>query len=175
MLQTIRHSVVGIIDFFHRPFSRWIDVQTFRYLACGGSNVLLDFFLYLFFYFVVLQQHDVHLGFATVGSAIAANTMSFCISFPMGFLLSRYIVFPESTLRGRVQLFRYSLIVGMCFILNYVFMKLYGGVLSFTLSGMMSASARAVMSKLLTTGTVAVFSYVSQRHFTFKVKEAIAD
>lgn len=90
---------------------------------------------------------------------ILALVIAFCTTFPIGFALSKYIVFPESGLKGRVQLFRYSLLVAMCIILNYGFMKLFVEVFHIY----------ATPSKILTTGLVAIFSYVSQRKFTFKM------
>ena len=56
--------------------------------------------------------------------------MAFCISFPSGFFLMRYLVFPESDLRGRVQLFRYLAAgaVQPVSFLNYVFMRILCGV-----------------------------------------------
>ena len=86
--------------------------------------------------------------------------ISFSISFPIGFALSKYIVFPESNLKGRIQLFRYAVLVGMCIILNYVFLKLFVEV----------CHIFPTPSKILTTALVAIFSYISQRRFTFKVK-----
>lgn len=83
----------------------------------------------------------------------------------MGFILSKYIVFPHSNLGGKVQLFRYAVLVCMCILLNYVFLKLFVEWCHFY----------ATPSKILTTALVAVFSYVSQRNFTFKVKEVAAE
>ena len=39
-----------IIDFFHRPFDKWISEQLFRYAACGGGNLVLDWLLYFLIY-----------------------------------------------------------------------------------------------------------------------------
>lgn len=91
--------------------------------------------------------------------------MSFCINFPTGFALSKYIVFTESNLKGRIQLFRYALLVGVCIVLNYVFIKLFVEICGFY----------PTPSYILTSVIVAVFSYVSQRNFSFKVKEAVAE
>ena len=59
-----------------------------------------------------------------------------------------------------MQLFRYAVLVGMCIILNYVFLKMFVEVWNIY----------PTPSKILTTALVAVFSYISQRKFTFKVK-----
>lgn len=160
MLSAVRHIILGIIDFFHKPFARFISKQNFRYLACGGGNTVLDITLYAVFYNFVLQKQPVHVFGITIAAYIAAFIMSFCISFPNGFLLSKYIVFQESNLRGRIQLFRYAVLVSMCILLNYVFLKIF----------IEWCHIYPTPSKILTTIIVAVFSYISQRNFTFKVK-----
>lgn len=161
MLNQVRHIILNIIDFFHKPFAKWINLQTFRYLACGGSNTVLDIFLYFISYNFILAKQPVHVQSLTISPYIAAFMMSFSVSFPSGFILSRYIVFPESTvMRKRVQILRYALLVGMCIILNYIFLKLFVEWCGFY----------PTPSKMLTTIIVAVFSYVAQRNFTFKVK-----
>lgn len=164
MLSTVRNIVLTTIDFFHKPFAKWINLQTFRYLACGGSNTVLDILIYFVAYNFILDKHAVPIGSISITPHIAAFIISFSISFPLGFGLAKYIVFPESNLKGRVQLFRYALLVCMCILLNYVFLKLFVEYFHWY----------ATVSKIVTTAIVAVFSYISQRNFTFKVKEAVA-
>ena len=86
--------------------------------------------------------------------------MAFFVSFPTGFLLNKYIVFSESNLRGRVQLIRYFMLVGVCLLFNYVFMKFFVEICHFY----------PTIAKILTTILVVCFSYVTQKKFTFKVK-----
>ena len=163
---SVRNIILAIIDFFHRPFARWIDKQTFRYLACGGSNTVLDVLIYAISYNFILGKEMIHMGLVTIAPHIAAFLISFSISFPLGFALSKYVVFTESNLRGRIQLFRYALLVSMCILLNYFFIKLFVEWCGFY----------PTPSKILTTAIVAIFSYISQRNFTFKVKEVyVAD
>ncbi len=164
VLSTLRNIILSVIDFFHQPFSKWINLQTFRYIACGGSNTVLDILIYFIAYNFILVKQAVVLSGLTITPHIAAFIISFSISFPLGFGLAKYIVFPESNLKGRVQLFRYALLVCMCILLNYVFLKLFVEYFHWY----------PTPSKIVTTALVAVFSYVSQRNFTFKVKEAVA-
>lgn len=161
MLINARNIILSVIDFFHKPFERWIDKQTFRYLACGGSNTVLDILIYFIAYNFILLKQPVETPLLTISPHIAAFMISFSISFPLGFALSKYVVFTESNLKGRVQLFRYALLVSMCILLNYVFLKFFVEWCEFY----------PTPSKVLTTAIVAVFSYISQRNFTFKVKE----
>ncbi|WP_298741702.1 GtrA family protein [uncultured Chitinophaga sp.] len=156
----MKNLILQVIDFFYRPFARLMPLQTFRYLACGGGNTLLDIVLYYIMYNFVLHQQDLHLPSLTISSPIAALFMAMSITFPTGFLLSKYIVFSESNLRGRIQLFRYFVQVAACLLLNYLFMKLFVEYLHIY----------PTISKILTTFFVVCFSYLTQKKFTFKVK-----
>jgi len=102
----------------------------------------------------------VPVGSIVIHPYIAAFMISFTISFPLGFILSKYIVFPESNLHGRVQVFRYAVLVAACVILNYSLLKLFVEVFGFY----------PTPSNVLTAVIVAVFSFISQRKFTFKVR-----
>jgi putative flippase GtrA len=157
----MKDIIVHIIDFFYPPFRRIMPLQTFRYAACGGGNTLLDIFLYFVAYNFVLEKQVVYTPIGAISPYIAAFLMSFVISFPIGYLLNRYIVFPGSSLKGRVQLFRYFLLVVICIVLNYVFIKLF--VEQFGIF--------PTIAKMLTTIIVVSFSYLTQKNFTFK-KEA---
>ena len=141
-----------------------MPMQTFRYAACGGGNTLLDIFLYFISYNFVLQKQVVFTPAGPISPHIAAFLMSFAISFPSGYLLNRYIVFPGSILRGRVQLFRYFLLVVLCVFLNYIFIKLFVEHLHLY----------PTVSKILTTVIVVSFSYLTQKNFTFKTENEVS-
>lgn len=154
----VRDFIVKIIDWVYPPFSRIIPHETFVYLVCGGGNTLLDIILYFISYNFILDKEMLNLGFITISPHIAAFMMSFCITFPLGFLLAKYITFSQSDIRGRIQLFRYGVTVVMCILLNYVFLKLFVEIFHWY----------PTLSKIATTVIVAVYSYLSQKHYTFK-------
>ena len=120
----IKYPILLLIDFFYPPFKKWIPLQTFRYAACGGANVALDITLFFIFYNFVFHKQIVQLGFIAFQPHIASFLLSFLFTFPTGFLLSKYIVWSGSTLKGHVQLFRYFVIVLMNLLMNYFFIKL---------------------------------------------------
>ncbi len=161
MAQILKKSIISFIDFFYPLFSRIMPLQTFRYAACGGANTVADIVMYSIGYNFILHKHDVDLGFLVIKPHIASILIAFCISFPMGFFLMRNVVFTQSTLHGRVQLFRYFLLVVICLLLNYVFIKLF--VEQFHIY--------PTMAKILTTIIVVAFSYLTQKHFTFKAEQ----
>jgi putative flippase GtrA len=150
--------IIGFIDFFYPPFGKVMPLQTFRYAACGGVNTLLDIFCYFISYNFILHKQDLTLGYFVFKPHIAAIIMAFCVSFPTGFFLMRNIVFTQSTLHGKVQLFRYFLLVMICLLLNYVFIKLF----------VEQAHIYPTVAKVLTTVIVVTFSYLTQKNYTFK-------
>jgi putative flippase GtrA len=138
-----------------------MPIRTFRYAACGGGNMLLDIFIYYVSYNFILQKQVLDLGFIAFKPHIAALWIAFAVSFPVGFLLSKYVVFTKSELRGRVQLFRYLLIVGVNLVLNYVFLKVMVEYMDFY----------PTIARIFTTCIIVTFSFLSQKHFTFKERK----
>ncbi|MBE7173203.1 MAG: GtrA family protein [Williamsia sp.] len=154
--------VTSILDFFYIPFKRYIPAQTFRYLACGGGNTLLDIAAFFVSYNYILKKQVVHFGSFAVSPHIMAFVIAFVISFPTGFFLMRNVVFHDSTLHGRVQLLRYFLLVAVCVVLNYIFIKLFVEQLHIF----------PTVSKILTTILVVSFSYITQKKYTFQANPA---
>lgn len=135
-----------------------MPLQTFRYAVCGGSNMMLDIFIFYISYNFILRKQILDLGFIALKPYTAALGMAFMISFPVGFLLSKYIVFNESYLRGRIQLFRYILIVAVNLLLNYSFLKIMVEYMQFY----------PTIARIFATFFIVTFSYLSQKHFTFR-------
>ena len=135
-----------------------MPIQTYKYAASGGMNTALDIILYFVSYNFILHKENVELGFLTISPYIAAFFMSFIISFPTGFILAKYISFPGSFLRKRIQLFRYGLTVLGSIILNYIFLKIFVELCGWY----------PTPSKIMTTAIVILFSYLAQKNFTFK-------
>lgn len=160
----LKSWIIAGLDFCYPPFRRIMPLQTFRYAACGGANTFLDILVYFVSYNFILNKQVVHTPLGAISPYIAAFLIAFAVSFPCGYLLNRFIVFPGSVLRGRVQLFRYFLLVVVCILLNYVFIKLF--VEHFHIY--------PTVSKALTTVIVVSFSYITQKNFTFsKGREAV--
>ncbi len=149
-----------LLDLTYPFFSRFMNRMTYRYAACGGSNTILDIFLFFISYNFIFRKQMVHLPFLTISPHIASFLLSFCVTFPIGFLLNRYVVFKGSVIAGRIQLFRYSLTVLGSLFLNYVFLKLFVEVMHMY----------PTIAKIITTFIVVAFSYLSQSYFTFKVR-----
>lgn len=153
--------ILSVIDFFYPWFKKLMPLQTFRYAACGGFNTSLDITIYIVVQKFLLYEQPINVYGQIVSAHIAAFLIGFLITFPIGFYLSRYVVFQETSVRKTVQLIKYFFVVLFCIILNYGFLKLFVEVCGWD----------AVISKLVTTVFVVLFSYFSQKYFTFKGEE----
>ncbi|HJV18262.1 MAG TPA: GtrA family protein [Sediminibacterium sp.] len=154
----IRNLILKTVDLFYPIFRSFMPLQTYRYAACGGFNTALDICLFFMSYNFILLKQPLELGFITVGAHIASFLMSFLVTFPLGFYLSRYVVFQETSVAKREQLGKYFMVVLGCLILNYLFLKIFVDVLGWY----------PTPSKIATTFFVVAFSYFSQKNFTFK-------
>jgi putative flippase GtrA len=153
------HLIRSMVDFFYPPFRKYVTLQFFRYGVVGSTNLIFDWVLYFVIYNFVLKQKMVELGFVTISSHIATLGIKVPIVLLSGFLMQKYITFSTSDIRGRVQLFRYIVVVLVNLSINYVGLKILVEHLRFypTLSNMM-----------LSVMTIGI-SYLSQKHYTFKV------
>lgn len=151
-------AIINFIDLFYPPFKRLMPLQTFRYAACGGGNTLLALTVFFVFHEYVFKGKVFDFGFYAFKPYNAALMVSFWVSFTVGFLLMKYVVFLESNLKGRIQLFRYFITFTFNLCLNYLLLKLFVEKLSL----------KAMPSQIITTCIIVAISYISQKHFSFK-------
>lgn len=149
-----------IIDFFYFPFLRFLPLDTYRYGVCGGANLVFDLFLYFVFYNFIFIKQNVDLGIVVLSPHIASLFFVFPITFTTGFLLNRYITFPESDLSWKVQIFRYFMVGMGALLLSYLLMKLLVDFLGFF----------PTPSRLVTIIVGVIYSYLLQKKFSFRVK-----
>lgn len=154
----VRHSILQVIDRFYPPFRFFMPLQTFRYAACGGANTALDIIIFYICYNFILNKEIVYVGALAISPHIFSFIVAFIISFPIGFYLSRYVVWQQTQTRKRVQVFRYLMVVLVCVLLNYAFLKLFVDVWGWW----------PTIAKVVTSVFVISFSYVTQRHYSFK-------
>ena len=83
------------------------------------------------------------------------------ITFLIGFTLNKYLVFTKSELKGRIQMFRYAIVVITNLMLNYALLKILVETFNFY----------PTVSKFIITILLAVASYFIQTHFSFRVKK----
>ncbi len=157
----MKELITRLIDFFYPPFRKMMPLQTFRYAACGGGNAVFGLITYFIGYQYIFDGTVFDLGFYAFKPHTAAVLLSSFITFLVGFILNRYIVFVESNLRGRIQLFRYFLSFTFNLLVNIALLKLLVEVLH----------VHPLISQMITILIVIAISYLTQRHFTFRVNK----
>jgi len=159
----MRKAVLRFIDFFYPPFSKWFSLHTFRYIVSGGTNTGSGIILYFIIYNYVLHQQDVVLPFrpGMITAPVATLIIEAPITFLIGFTLNKYLVFTKSDLKGRIQMFRYFIVVCTNLMLNFAMIKIMVETFNFY----------PTISKFITTIVLAVASYFIQTHFSFRVKK----
>ena len=162
--------ITKIIDFFYHPFEKWMSKQLFRYAACGGGNMVLDWVLYFLIYNFVIGHDLVNLQFTIhnlqFAQAITPHIATLCIVFPItlltGFWLQKYVTFTASQLNGWRQLGRYIVIVGLNLAVNYFGLKLCVEVFGWY----------PTPSKMVITIITVIISYLGQKYYTFRINNA---
>jgi len=157
-----------IIDFFYPPFRKVMSEQLFRYAACGGGNLVLDWILYFLVYNFVIGHEIVNLQFTIYNlqfaQAITPHIASLCIVFPItlltGFWLQKNVTFSSSNLHSAQQLGRYIVIVMINLAINYFGLKLCVEALGWY----------PTPSKMVITLITVAISYLGQKYFTFVKK-----
>ena len=157
-LERLATIIRSVIDFFYLPFRQWMPIQTFRYIVTGGGNTFVGILLYFISYTFWLQGTVLHLGFYALKAHSAALLCSFLVTFPIGFFLSKYVVFTNSSLRSRAQLFRYLMVCLFNLFLNYLLLKVQVETLEIN----------PILAQFFTVIGVVIFSYLAQRNFSFK-------
>lgn len=137
-----------------------MPLQTFRYAACGGGNTLLGIAVFFVFHEYVFKGKVFHFDFYALEAHTASNIISFTVTLLAGFLLMKYVVFVDSNLKGRIQLFRYTLSSLINLVISTLLLKLFVEVVGMN----------AIVAQLITTVIVIAIAYLSQKHFTFKIK-----
>ena len=144
--------------------------QLFRYAACGGGNMVLDWVLYFLIYNFVIGHDLVNLQFTIhnlqFAQAITPHIATLCIVFPItlltGFWLQKYVTFTASQLNGWRQLGRYIVIVAVNLAINYFGLKLCVEVFGWY----------PTPSKMVITIITVIISYLGQKYYTFRINNA---
>jgi putative flippase GtrA len=155
----MKNLLIKLIDSFYFLFKRFVPLKTYRYAVCGGGNLVLDTVLYFVFYNFIFVKQNVDLSFVVLSPHIASLFIVFPITFVIGFLLNKYITFQDSTLPGKVQLFRYFVVGLGAIIISYFTLKVLVDHFHFY-----PTPSRFIAILLSVT-----YSYILQSKFSFRV------
>ena len=183
-MNKLAQIITKVIDFFYPPFRKLMSEQLFRYAACGGGNMVLDWVLYFALYNFVIGHELIHLQFTIYhlqfSQAITPHIATLCIVFPItlltGFWLQKNITFKgqrdkvqrtkdegqwtKDDGQGAKQLMRYILIVAVNLAVNYFGLKLCVETFGWY----------PTPSKMLITLVTVAISYLGQKYYTFRVE-----
>lgn len=179
-MKRLAQGITRIIDFFYPPFRKLMSEQLFRYAACGGGNMVLDWVLYFLIYNFVVGHENVifsfshlpfshlfdHLAIYSFEQVITPHIATLCIVFPItlltGFWLNKYVTFTRSNLHGARQFMRYISVVALNLAINYFGLKLCVEVLGWY----------PTPSKMAITLLTVAISYLGQKYYSFRVKNS---
>lgn len=159
----MRKKIISFIDFFYPPFKKFMPLQTFRYAVCGGSNTLLGLLLYYIGFHYIFDKENFDAGIIVFKPHNASLFLAGCFSFTFGFILNKYLVFSDSYLKGRIQLFRYFLSFIINLFINYFLLNFF----------IEHLHIEAFLSQIIATIIVIIISYITQKHFTFRIDNSI--
>lgn len=155
----IAKFLTSVIDRLYFPaYGRLISLQTFRYAVCGALNVALSFLLYYLVLHYWVRKDTFDLGFFVLSPHVASQMIVFPVITFTGFMLNRYVAFKNSPLKGRTQAMRYVLSTAGSWVVNVAFLKFFVDILGIW----------ATPSFMLATLIVIVYSYLTQKYFTFR-------
>lgn len=157
-MEKVQNHIFRFLDIFYPIFKPFFNKQTYHYLACGGASTLFGLFVYYATYHYALNKEELELSFITFKPHIATLFITTIITFPIGFFLTKYIVWTESNIPGKKQLFRHFLFVILSTILNYWLLKLLVEVVGWW----------AMPSQVITIIIIVILSYLTQKYISFR-------
>ena len=157
----MRNTILAFVDFFYKPFKKFIPKTDFRYLAIGGSTWLLGNLIYAIAYEYIFTSTKIELVDIEFKRENAALFLHFIIVIPYGFLMNKFIVFAHSKVKVTTQLIRFISLVIVNIILNYFLLKYF----------IEQYFVNPITAKIIISIGLAAFSYIYQQYFTFKVKK----
>lgn len=139
---------------------RILDNKIIRYFFSAGIATGVDVFIYFIAFNFIYEKQDIHLFNLLVLSAPTGSLMlSYTCGLVTNFLITKYLVFTESDLRGIHQLVRYVLVALLILMLNYFFMSFLIKILNWY----------PTLSRVVSAITVGLLSFVIHKFYSFRV------
>lgn len=133
-----------------------------RYFFSAGIATGVDVSVYFIAFNFIYQKQDVHLFQLIILSAPTASlAMSYTCGLITNFLITKYLVFTESDLKGVHQLARYILVALLILVLNYFMMSFLIKVLEWY----------PTIARIVSAVSVGMISFVIHKFYSFKVSK----
>lgn len=139
------------------------QLQFFRYLVAAGTATLVDVLAYQLLYWQFSQVFS---------DPNTRHLFSLILSYSLGlitnFLITKYYVFQNSTLRFQTQFVRFTLVALLVFAANYGLMEAFYTLFPWVFPGIQTISLYPLVVRLVAAGLIAVLSFVSHKLFSFE-------
>ncbi|MFZ9942922.1 MAG: GtrA family protein [Bacteroidia bacterium] len=134
-----------------------------RYFFSAGTATVVDVGVYFTTYNYVLRKTDIpFIGPLVLTAPMLSLVISYSCGLFTNFFITRALVFSESELRGRQQLFRFIQVALGVLFMNYLFMKFLVQVLEWY----------PTVSRIISALSIGVMSYLFHKHYSFKGKKS---
>jgi putative flippase GtrA len=137
-----------------------LGLKPVRYFFSAGIATVVDVLVYYLVYNHALQQKELTV-FDTI--VFKAPTVALSCSYSCGlitnFSITKYFVFHESELAGRIQLFRFIMVALVVLVANYYFMYFLINILDWY----------PTLSRAVSAISIGLFSFVAHRFFSFRI------
>jgi putative flippase GtrA len=137
-----------------------LDNKIIRYFFSAGIATAVDVAVYFLAFNFIYEKQDIHLfDFLVLSAPTGSLILSYTCGLLTNFLITKYLVFTESDLRGIHQLARYVMVALLVLLLNYIFMSFLIKVLEWfpTIARVVSAIA------------IGMLSFVIHKFYSFRV------
>lgn len=130
-----------------------------RYFVSAGTATGVDVLSYFLAYNFLFKKE----GLPVAGIVITAPTLSLAVSYTLGlltnFMMTKHLVFFESDLHTRKQLFRYVIVALLVLFLNYVLMTFL----------IRQANWYPTIARACSAVVVGLISFVVHKFFSFRI------
>lgn len=137
-----------------------LENKIIRYFLSAGIATGVDVTVYFLAYNFIYEKQDIHLfNLMTLSAPTGSLMLSYTCGLVTNFLITKYLVFTESDLRGIHQLARYILVALLILVLNYFFMSFLIKVLNWY----------PTLSRVVSALTIGLLSFVIHKFYSFRV------
>ena len=137
-----------------------IENKIIRYFLSAGVATGVDVTVYFLAYNFIYEKQDIHLfNLVTLSAPTGSLVLSYTCGLVTNFLITKYLVFTESDLRGIHQLARYILVAVLILVLNYFFMSFLIKILEWY----------PTLSRVVSALTIGLLSFVIHKFYSFRV------
>jgi len=139
---------------------RVINNKIVRYFFSAGIATVVDVTVYFVTFNYILQKQDLpFIDPLVITAPIGSLVVSYSCGLMTNFIITKYMVFTESDLRGRHQLLRYLQVAAIILVLNYFFMKFLIHILEWY----------PTISRIVSALTIGMLSFLFHKFYSFKV------